>query len=118
MAPEPMLTIRDSARATGLSVKALQRRIERGTLNAVMIDGKRRIALDELRRRRLLVTVAPEHPRTRVVDEPTAALIRRVASLERELHTLRVQVTRMQGTVKTPPRPVDLESAGQHRELL
>ena len=84
-----------------------------GTLNAVMIDGKRRIALDELRRRRLLVTVAPEHPRTRVVDEPTAALIRRVASLERELHTLRVQVIRMQGTVKTPPRPVDLQSAGQ-----
>jgi hypothetical protein len=42
------LSLEDCARATGLSVKAIRRRIERGTLASALIDGRRRIPVSAL----------------------------------------------------------------------
>jgi septal ring factor EnvC (AmiA/AmiB activator) len=42
------LSLGDCARATGLSVKAIRRRIERGTLQSVLVDGRRRIPVSSL----------------------------------------------------------------------
>ena len=56
----PALTIREASRATGLSVKAVRGRVERGSLKAVMVDNRRRIPLSELMRAGLLLTAAPE----------------------------------------------------------
>lgn len=52
----PTLTIREASRATGLSVKALRRRIERGTLRAIVVNERRRIPMSELLRAGLLRT--------------------------------------------------------------
>ena len=56
----PTLTIREASRATGLSVKAVRGRVERGSLKAVMVDKRRRIPLSELMRAGLLLTALPE----------------------------------------------------------
>jgi excisionase family DNA binding protein len=42
------LTIAQAAKRTGISPKAIARRIERGTLQAVVTDGKRRLPITEL----------------------------------------------------------------------
>ena len=58
--PHPRtLTIREAAAATGLGVKALQRRIERGTLRSVLRDGRRLIPATELLRSGLLPSTSP-----------------------------------------------------------
>jgi len=44
------LTIRETAEATGLTVKAVRNRVDRGTLPAVVRDGRRRIPVTELER--------------------------------------------------------------------
>jgi hypothetical protein len=78
------LTIRESSLATGLSVKALRRRIERGTLRAELIDGVRRVPVSELLRAGLLVRdrpaggAPPPAPTPPVVN----SLVRRIAALE------------------------------------
>ena len=78
------LTIRESSLATGLSVKALRRRVERGTLGARLVDGVRRIEASELLRAGLLVQQRPGEaapvpaPSTQVVH----SLVRRIAALE------------------------------------
>lgn len=53
---EPTLTIREAALATGLSQKAIRRRIERGSLRADLRASRLRIPLDELLARDLLVS--------------------------------------------------------------
>jgi hypothetical protein len=58
-APGPLLTIREASRATGLSIKAMRGRVERGTLVAVTVGGRRRIPLSELLRAGLLLTETP-----------------------------------------------------------
>ena len=57
---ERTLTLREAAEATGLTTKALQRRIDRGTLRAVLTGGRRRVPLSELYRAGL---IEPEEPR-------------------------------------------------------
>ena len=47
-APARTLTIKETAEATGLTIKAVRSRIERGTLPAVVRDGLRRIPYSEL----------------------------------------------------------------------
>jgi hypothetical protein len=89
------LTIRECSLATGLSVKALRRRIERGTLPAHLIGGVRRISVSDLLRAGLLVQERPTNaaappppPSPQVVNSLVrriAALESRVASLERAL---------------------------------
>ncbi|MDQ3850073.1 MAG: helix-turn-helix domain-containing protein, partial [Actinomycetota bacterium] len=56
------LTIRDASRATGLSIKALRRRVERGTLPAQVVDGVRRVPVSALLGAGLLVTRAAPQP--------------------------------------------------------
>ncbi len=51
-----MLTIQQAALATGLSTKALRRRVERGTLASVLSGDRRRIPMSELMRAGLLLT--------------------------------------------------------------
>lgn len=78
-----MLTIRDASRATGLSVKAIRRRVERGTLPHELVDGVRRVPMSALLCAGLLVT----RPDARRADgsaagDPLSALARRVEQLE------------------------------------
>ncbi len=88
------MSIRDAALATGLTPKALRRRIERGTLHSVMVDGRRRIAMEELLERGLLVPLdADGRPRlARPVQRPAAAaanaLTERLRMLERRVSAL------------------------------
>ena len=91
------LTIRDAARATGLSVKALRRRIERGTLEAVLVDGVRRIPLSALMGAGLLVREPaqppPAGPVAAAPPQPVvSALLRRLAGLEARLAAVERQL--------------------------
>jgi hypothetical protein len=54
--PPLTLNVADSARATGLSTKAIRRRIERGTLPSVLVGGHRRIEVSALVDAGLLIT--------------------------------------------------------------
>jgi len=61
----PTIDIAGAARATGLSVKALRGRVERGSLPHVLVDGRRRIPVQALLEAGLLVqsgTVAKLQP--------------------------------------------------------
>jgi DNA-binding transcriptional MerR regulator len=97
------LSIRDAALATGLTPKALRRRIERGTLRSVMVDGRRRIAMEELLERGLLVPLdADGRPRVArpVQQRPGAAanaLAERLRMLERRVAALEDQLGRLGG---------------------
>jgi excisionase family DNA binding protein len=62
------LTISEAAALTGLSKTALRRRVERGSLPAVVRDGVRRIPVSELERQGLL---APEGEGAGAPAEPT-----------------------------------------------
>ncbi len=94
------LTIRDAARATGLSVKALRRRIERGTLEAVLVDGIRRIPLPALMGAGLLVRERAEATAPRVAAPPpqpaVSALLQRVAGLEARLASVERRLAEQQ----------------------
>ena len=83
----PTLTLRDAARATGLSVKALRRRVERGTLPAQLVGGVRRVPISELLRAGLLVTEPGGRP-AGAAPADAAALARRVAALEERVRAL------------------------------
>lgn len=52
--PERTLTIDEAAEATGLTQKALRRRIERGQLRSLLRDGRRHIPVAELHRVELI----------------------------------------------------------------
>lgn len=89
-----LMSIRDAARASGLSPKALRRRIERGTLMSVLVGGRRRIPVDDLVRRGLVarsedpvaaVTTAPIDPESEAMAGRLRALESRVAALEAAL---------------------------------
>ena len=84
------LTIRDVARATGLSVKAVQRRIERGTLPAQLQDGVRRIPLGALLEAHLVVEDGSPASLRPAMASPgmLAELQRRVEELEDRLAAL------------------------------
>lgn len=72
---EITLTIADAAAATGLSQKALRRRIERGTLPSARVDGARRIPLHALLEQGLMTDGAPaRHPPAPAVPAPTLSV--------------------------------------------
>ena len=77
------LTLKEAADACGVSVKALQRRAERGTLRVVVRGGVRRVPVSELERLQLLP------------DAETRALRAELERLERELATHRLLVERV-----------------------
>jgi hypothetical protein len=76
------LDIAAAARATGLSVKALRGRVERGSLPAELVAGRRRIPVHALLEAGLLVDRASPRP---VVADPVLA----------ELRALREEVRRL-----------------------
>lgn len=84
-----LMSIRDAARASGLSPKALRRRIERGTLGSVLVGGRRRIPVDDLVRRGLVADAAAPgaEPATAGGDDP-AAMARRLRALESRVAAL------------------------------
>jgi hypothetical protein len=84
-----LMSIRDAARASGLSPKALRRRIERGTLRSVLVGGRRRIPVDDLVRRGLVPDTADQDaaPPPGGTGEQ-AALVRRVRALESRVAAL------------------------------
>lgn len=59
-------TIAEAAEATGLSRKAIARRIERGSLQSVLRDGRRRVPRSELVRAGLLADADRDEPKTGV----------------------------------------------------
>ncbi len=84
-----LMSIRDAARASGLSPKALRRRIERGTLGSVMVGGRRRIPVDDLVRRGLVPDggdPAPDEVSSEIHDPSTMA--RRLRALESRVAAL------------------------------
>lgn len=66
----PSLTVQQAARATGLSAKALRRRIERGSLRSTLAGGLRRIPMSDLLEAGLLV---PYDERSGGGDGPSVA---------------------------------------------
>lgn len=93
-----LMSIRDAAQATGLSPKALRRRIERGTLTSVMIGGRRRIPMEALARRGLIVT--GHHPIS------SHRLVERVDvtddAIQDRLHRLESRVSALEAVLATP----------------
>ena len=85
-----LMSIRDAARASGLSPKALRRRIERGTLGSVLVGGRRRIPVDDLVRRGL--GAGPEDPVAAVavvpIDAGSEAMDQRLRALESRVEAL------------------------------
>ena len=84
-----LMSIRDAARASGLSPKALRRRIERGTLGSVLVGGRRRIPVDDLVRRGLVPDAAdPGASEPPLAMGEQAAMARRLRALESRVAAL------------------------------
>lgn len=79
---EHTLSLAEAAEATGLTRKALQRRIDRGSLRSVLSGGLRRIPVDELQRAGLLGAA------TGVGPAPAPALGDLLDRLERQAEEL------------------------------
>jgi excisionase family DNA binding protein len=90
-----LMSIRDAARATGLSPKALRRRIERGTLTSVMIGGRRRIPMEALARRGLIASGHDPVTGHRVVERPSPA----VEAITDQLHRLESRVSALEAVL-------------------
>jgi hypothetical protein len=89
-----LMSIRDAARASGLSPKALRRRIERGTLGSVLVGGRRRIPVDDLVRRGL------------VADEGEPATTDDQAAMARRLRALELRVAALESALEAAGRPM------------
>ena len=97
-----LMSIRDAARASGLSPKALRRRIERGTLGSVLVGGRRRIPVDDLVRRGLVDDGAAPGAGsgTAGADDP-AAMARRLRALESRVAALEAALDAADSPVAT-----------------
>ena len=97
-----LMSIRDAARASGLSPKALRRRIERGTLGSVMVGGRRRIPVDDLIRRGLVPDAADsEAAEVGAGDQDPAAMARRLRALESRVAALEAVLDTIASPVAT-----------------
>lgn len=101
----PTIDIAGAARATGLSVKALRGRVERGSLPATLIDGRRRIPIAALLEAGLLVSDASQG---RAVPPPGGTaepeLVARLDAQAEEIARLRAEVAELRSLValRTP----------------
>jgi hypothetical protein len=79
------LSVTDCARATGLSAKAIRRRIERGTLDSVLVDGQRRVPIASLVGAGLLIQGLGRGERGAAAGQaqPAAVLARLAAQRQR-----------------------------------
>lgn len=82
----PTIDIAGAARATGLSVKALRGRVERGSLPHALVDGRRRIPIRALLEAGLLVEGGGRRR-----DQAQ----REIDPVEAELRALRAEVRRL-----------------------
>src|SRR5690349_6829010 len=87
----PTVDITGAARATGLSVKAIRGRVERGTLPHELIGGRRRIPVKALLEAGLLVTNRSERAQ-RPVTIDADALLRRLEEQAEEIGRLRAEL--------------------------
>ena len=84
-----LMSIRDAARASGLSPKALRRRIERGTLGSVLVGARRRIPVDDLVRRGLVPDgTDPTRASTTGAVDGSAGMVSRLEDLESRVAAL------------------------------
>ena len=79
----PTIDIAGAARATGLSVKAIRGRVERGSLPHELVGGRRRIPIRALLEAGLLVS----DPSTRSAA-PTDPVVEEIRSLRAEVRRL------------------------------
>src|SRR3954471_22668089 len=87
----PTVDIAGAARATGLSVKAIRGRVERGSLPCELVGGRRRIPVKALLEAGLLVTERGDAaPRSLTVDADT--LLRRLEEQAQEIGRLRAEL--------------------------
>lgn len=86
----PTVDIAGAARATGLSVKAIRGRVERGTLPAQLVDGRRRIPIRALLEAGLLVDSA--EGRAAAPEDP---VLRELRALREEVRRLADEVARL-----------------------
>jgi uncharacterized protein YceH (UPF0502 family) len=84
--------IAGAARASGLSVKAIRGRVERGSLPAELVDGRRRIPISALLAAGLLVDDPAKRPGA---PRSANALEARVAALEAEVASIRADLGRL-----------------------
>ena len=107
-----LMSIRDAARASGLSPKALRRRIERGTLGSVLVGGRRRIPVDDLVRRGLVPGAAGSPAAEPAVElHDPATLARRLRALEARVAALEAMLDGIASPVATA-RVVDSQIVG------
>jgi excisionase family DNA binding protein len=87
---ERTVTLAEAAELTGLTRKALQRRIDRGSLRSVLSGGRRRIPVSELHRANLAPALeAPSEGPARVATgEGRPAAPARVSAADLEVHEL------------------------------
>src|SRR4051794_19512454 len=83
--PPLTLNVAEAARATGLTPKAIRRRIERGTLESTLVAGQRRIPLTALIAADLLVDAVARGQRgtPQGIQQPGALVQRLIAHRER-----------------------------------
>lgn len=91
--------IAGAARATGLSVKAIRGRVERGSLPCEMVGGRRRIPVSALLEAGLLVS----EPAPRKAEIDVDALLRRLEAQATEIGRLEAEVTRLREAGVEPP---------------
>ena len=112
-----LMSIRDAARASGLSPKALRRRIERGTLGSVLVGGRRRIPVDDLVRRGLVARA--EDPVASVaaapIDSESQAMARRLRALEFRVAALEAALESAEAPASALPTPAPKGTAGPRR---
>jgi hypothetical protein len=86
----PTVDIAGAARATGLSVKAIRGRVERGSLPHELVGGRRRIPIRALLEAGLLVEEAGTRPQLQ--SDPVAEELR---ALREEVRRLADEVARL-----------------------
>lgn len=113
--PSTLLTIRDAALATGLTPKALRRRIERGTLASVYANDRRWIAMDELLRQGLLVPLdaqgnrqaPPPTQQRRAGGREQRGVGTRLSALEQRLAIAEAQIAELSARLAVHETPAD-----------
>jgi len=98
--PGATIDIAGAARATGLSIKAIRGRVERGSLPATLVDGRRRIPVRALVEAGLLVTDPPASPARAPTRGPgpleVGALLDRLEAQAEEIGRLRAQLAALE----------------------
>jgi uncharacterized protein (UPF0335 family) len=99
---EATIDIAGAARATGLSVKAIRGRVERGSLPCELVCGRRRIPVRALVEAGLLVTDRSEARAQQRAEVDLPALLDRLERQAEEIGTLRAELTRLRAEVAEP----------------